>query len=75
MVFVRVHLIKGRLSAQQKQDLGDKLIQAVADVEGLVNNDHHWKRAGFNSSKPSQKTGTPRSISPAPTPTLRFNST
>jgi phenylpyruvate tautomerase PptA (4-oxalocrotonate tautomerase family) len=41
MVFVRVHLIKGRLSAQQKQDLGDKLIQAVADVEGLVNNDRH----------------------------------
>ena len=41
MVFVRVHLIKGRLTAQQKQDLGAKLIQAVADVEGLVNNDHH----------------------------------
>src|ERR1700730_10278796 len=39
MVFVRVHLIKGRLSAAQKDELGAQLIQAVADVEGLVNND------------------------------------
>lgn len=38
MVFVRVHLIKERLSAAQKGELGAKLIQAVADVEGLVNN-------------------------------------
>jgi phenylpyruvate tautomerase PptA (4-oxalocrotonate tautomerase family) len=37
MVFVRVHLIKGRLSAQQKQDLGNNPFQAVADVQGLVN--------------------------------------
>ena len=35
MVFVRINLIKGRLSAQQKQDLGAKLVRAVADVEGL----------------------------------------
>ncbi|MFJ2028652.1 4-oxalocrotonate tautomerase family protein [Streptosporangium sp. NPDC087985] len=41
MVFVRVHLIKGRLSAAQKEELGAKLIQAVSDVEGLVNNEHH----------------------------------
>jgi Uncharacterized protein, 4-oxalocrotonate tautomerase homolog len=41
MVFVRVHLIKGRLSAAQKEELGEKLIQAVSDVEGLVNNEHH----------------------------------
>jgi phenylpyruvate tautomerase PptA (4-oxalocrotonate tautomerase family) len=39
MVFVRVHLIKGRLSAAQKDELGAKLVQAVADVEGLVNNE------------------------------------
>jgi phenylpyruvate tautomerase PptA (4-oxalocrotonate tautomerase family) len=39
MVFVRVHLIKGRLSAAQKEDLGAQLIQAVADVEGMVNNE------------------------------------
>ncbi|WP_433709599.1 tautomerase family protein [Nocardia sp. CA-084685] len=41
MVFVRVHLIKGRLNAAQKDELGAKLIQAVADVEGLVNNERH----------------------------------
>jgi phenylpyruvate tautomerase PptA (4-oxalocrotonate tautomerase family) len=41
MVFVRVHLIKGRLSAAQKDELGAKLVQAVADVEGLVNNEQH----------------------------------
>jgi phenylpyruvate tautomerase PptA (4-oxalocrotonate tautomerase family) len=38
MVFVRVHVIKGRLSAPQKDELGAKLIQAVSDVEGLANN-------------------------------------
>lgn len=38
MVFVRVHLVKGRLSAAQKNELGAKLVQAVSDVEGLVNN-------------------------------------
>jgi phenylpyruvate tautomerase PptA (4-oxalocrotonate tautomerase family) len=41
MVFVRVHLIRGRLSAAQKSELGAKLIQAVSEVEGLVNNQHH----------------------------------
>ena len=41
MVFVRVHVIKGRLSAAQKDELGAKLIQAVSDVEGLVNNERH----------------------------------
>lgn len=41
MVFVRVHLIKGRLSAAQKDELGAKLVQAVADVEGLVNNEQN----------------------------------
>ena len=41
MVFVRVHLTKGRLSAAQKEELGAQLIQAVASVEGLVNNEEH----------------------------------
>src|SRR5260370_36723925 len=39
MVFVRVHLMKGRLSAAQKDELGAKLGQEVADAEGLVNNE------------------------------------
>jgi phenylpyruvate tautomerase PptA (4-oxalocrotonate tautomerase family) len=43
MVFVRTHLIKGRLSVAQKEELGAKLIQAVADVEGLVNNAENQK--------------------------------
>src|SRR5260370_38094017 len=38
MVFVRTHLIKGRHSGAQMEELGAKLIQAVADVEGPVNN-------------------------------------
>ena len=46
MAFVRTHLIKGRLSAAQQEELGAKLIQAVADVEGLVNTaeaqEHSW---------------------------------
>jgi phenylpyruvate tautomerase PptA (4-oxalocrotonate tautomerase family) len=41
MVFVRVHMIKGHLSAAQEDELGAKLIQAVSDVEGLVNNERH----------------------------------
>jgi phenylpyruvate tautomerase PptA (4-oxalocrotonate tautomerase family) len=41
MVFVRVHVIKGHLSAAQEDELGAKLIQAVSDVEGLVNNERH----------------------------------
>src|SRR5689334_13868700 len=45
MVFVRVHLIKGRLSAAQKDELGAKLVQAVADVEGLVNNEQNKETA------------------------------
>jgi phenylpyruvate tautomerase PptA (4-oxalocrotonate tautomerase family) len=43
MVFVRTHLIKGRLSVAQKEELGAKLIQAVSDVEGLVNNTENQK--------------------------------
>lgn len=45
MVFVRVHVMRGRLSAAQKEELGAELIQAVADVEGLVNNDEHKQTA------------------------------
>lgn len=41
MVFVRVHLVKGRLSAEQKEQLGAELIQAVSDVEGVVANQRH----------------------------------
>jgi phenylpyruvate tautomerase PptA (4-oxalocrotonate tautomerase family) len=41
MVFVRVHLVKGRLSSEQKQKLGAGLIQAVSDVEGVVANRRH----------------------------------
>lgn len=41
MVFVRVHLVKGRLSAEQKAQLGAGLIQAVSDVEGVVANQRH----------------------------------
>ncbi len=41
MVFVRVHAMKGHLSAVQKEELAAKLIQAVADVEDLVNNETH----------------------------------
>jgi phenylpyruvate tautomerase PptA (4-oxalocrotonate tautomerase family) len=41
MVYVRVHVIKGRLTAEQKSALGAALVQAVSDVEGLVNNELH----------------------------------
>jgi len=41
MVFVRVHLMKGRLNAAQKEELGAKLVQAVSEVENLVNNHTH----------------------------------
>ena len=41
MVFVRVHLMKGRLSTAQKEELGAKLVQAVSEVENLVNNHTH----------------------------------
>jgi hypothetical protein len=38
MVFVRVHLMKERLTTAQKEELGAKLVQAVSEVENLVNN-------------------------------------
>ena len=41
MVFVRVHLMKERLNTAQKEELGAKLVQAVAEVENLVNNHTH----------------------------------
>ncbi|MDX3852331.1 hypothetical protein [Streptomyces sp. AK02-01A] len=41
MVFVRVQLMKGRLSAARKEELGAALIQAVSEVENLVNNQTH----------------------------------
>lgn len=41
MVFVRVHTIKGSITAEEKQHLSVQLIAAVAKVEGLVDNDTH----------------------------------
>lgn len=41
MVFVRVHVLKNYLSAEQKRTLGDKLIAAIADAEKLVNSHRH----------------------------------
>ena len=41
MVFVRVHSMKNYLSAEQKRELGDKLIAAVAEVEQLRNTARH----------------------------------
>jgi phenylpyruvate tautomerase PptA (4-oxalocrotonate tautomerase family) len=41
MVYVRVHVLKNYLSAEQKRELGDKLIAAVAEVEELRNSDRH----------------------------------
>src|SRR5258708_35064225 len=41
MVFVRVHLMKERLNTAQKEELGAKLVQAVSEVENLVNNHTH----------------------------------
>jgi phenylpyruvate tautomerase PptA (4-oxalocrotonate tautomerase family) len=41
MVFVRVHVLKNQLSAQQKRELGDRLIAAIADAEGLHNSERH----------------------------------
>lgn len=41
MVFVRVHLMKGRLNTAQKEELGAKLVEAVSEVENLVNNHTH----------------------------------
>ena len=36
-----MHVLKNYLSAEQKRELGDKLIAAVAEVENLVNSDRH----------------------------------
>ena len=41
MVFVRVHVLKNYLTAEQKKALGDKLIAAIADAEGLYNSERH----------------------------------
>ena len=41
MVFVRVHVLKNQLSAQQKRELGDRLIAAIAEAEGLYNSERH----------------------------------
>src|SRR5258708_34976730 len=75
MVFVRTHLIKGRLSVAQKEELGAKLIQAVADVEGLVNNAENQKTSWVQFTRSTPRTGTPRPLSPAPAPAPGSNST
>ena len=41
MVFVRVHVRKGYLDAEQKQRLGDALVAAIAEAEDLHNSDRH----------------------------------
>ena len=41
MVFVRVHVLKNQLSAQQKRELGDRLIAAIAEAENLYNSERH----------------------------------
>lgn len=41
MVFVRVHVLKNYLSAQQKRELGDRLIAAIAEAEDLHNSERH----------------------------------
>ncbi|MGF6888326.1 phenylpyruvate tautomerase PptA (4-oxalocrotonate tautomerase family) [Nocardia sp. GAS34] len=41
MVFVRVHILEGYLGAEQKKELGDKLIAAIADAENHVNSERH----------------------------------
>ncbi|GII56571.1 hypothetical protein Pth03_49600 [Planotetraspora thailandica] len=41
MVFVRVQVLKAQLSAEQKKELGDKLIAAIAEAEDLVNSPRH----------------------------------
>ncbi len=41
MVFVRVHVLKNQLSAHQKRELGDRLIAAIAEAEGLHNSERH----------------------------------
>lgn len=41
MVFVRVHVLKNHLTAEQKRELGDRLIAAIADAENLHNSERH----------------------------------
>lgn len=41
MVFVRVHTLKNTLTAEQKRELGDKLIAAIAEAEDLYNSARH----------------------------------
>jgi phenylpyruvate tautomerase PptA (4-oxalocrotonate tautomerase family) len=41
MVFVRVHLLKNYLSTEQKRELGDRLIAAIAEAENLHNSERH----------------------------------
>ncbi|GGJ66793.1 tautomerase family protein [Streptomyces brasiliensis] len=41
MVFVRVHVMKNQLSTEQKRELGDRLIAAIAEVEQLKNTPRH----------------------------------
>jgi phenylpyruvate tautomerase PptA (4-oxalocrotonate tautomerase family) len=70
MVFVRVHLMKGRLSAAQKDELGAKLVQEVADAEGLVNNEKNkevsWVQ--FYEFEPENWYAPATLAAPAPTP-------
>lgn len=75
MVFVRVHAMKGRLSTAQKEELGAKLIQAVAEVEDLVNNQTHKETFWCSSTSLSPRTGMHRPIPLVPMPTSEFNST
>jgi phenylpyruvate tautomerase PptA (4-oxalocrotonate tautomerase family) len=41
MVYVRVHVLKNYLSAEQKRELGDRLVAAIAEVENLRNTERH----------------------------------
>jgi phenylpyruvate tautomerase PptA (4-oxalocrotonate tautomerase family) len=41
VVYVRVHIVKDHLTVEQKAELGDKLIAAVAEAENLVNSRRH----------------------------------
>lgn len=46
MIFVRVHTVRGSLTAQQKRHLRVQLIAAVAEVGGPVNNDSRESTSG-----------------------------
>jgi hypothetical protein len=41
MVYVRVHVVRNYLSGEQKRELGDRLIAAIAEVENLYNSKRH----------------------------------